>query len=64
MITVLFTIIVILNALMLLGLIYTIYKANISDFEDVRLEKIQDILILGLFIGIVAAIGLSAVIIL
>lgn len=39
MITVLFTIIVILNALMLLGLIYTIYKANISDFEDVRIEK-------------------------
>lgn len=64
MITVLFTIIVILNALMLLGLIYTIYKANISDFEDVRIEKAQDILILGLFIGIVAAIGLSAVIIL
>ena len=66
MLTITFTIIAILNALMLLALLGVIYYKNTSDNEVLiqRLEKYQDMLVLGLLIGIVAAIVLSAVIIL
>ena len=66
MLTITFTIIAILNALMLLALLGVIYYKNTSDNDILiqRLEKYQDMLVLGLLIGIVAAIVLSAVIIL
>lgn len=65
MLTITFTIIAILNAIMLLALLGVIYFKNTVDNEDLsqHLEKYQDILVLGLFIGVVAAIVLSAVII-
>ena len=63
MLTFTFITTVIINAILLLALLGVIYKRNTSDNEDIKLEKYQDILILGLFIGIVAAIVLSAVII-
>lgn len=65
MLTLTFTIIAILNAIMLLALLGVIYYKNTSDNEEViwNLEKYQDMLVLGLLIGIVAAIVLSAVII-
>lgn len=64
--TITFTIIAILNALMLLALLGVIYIKNTSDNEVLiqNLEKYQDMLVLGLLIGVVAAIVLSAVIIL
>lgn len=60
-----FTIIAILNAIILLALLGVIYFKNTTDKDDLaqQLDKYQDMLILGLFIGIVAAIVLSAVII-
>lgn len=66
MLTITFTIIAILNAIMLLALLGVIYFKNTGDNEDLtqRLEKYQDMLVLGLLIGVVAAIVLSAVIIL
>lgn len=66
MLTITFTIIAILNAIMLLALLGVIYFKNTVDNEDLsqHLEKYQDMLILGLLIGVVAAIVLSAVIIL
>lgn len=66
MLTITFTIIAILNALMLLALLGVIYYKNTSDNEVLiqRLEKYQDMLVLGLLIGVVIAIVLSAVIIL
>lgn len=63
MLTITFIIIAIINALMLLGLLGVIYYRNKSTKEDLRLEKYQDILVLGLFIGIVLCLVLSAVII-
>lgn len=65
MLTITFTIIAILNALMLLVLLGVIYIKNTSDNEALiqNLEKYQDMLVLGLLIGVVAAIVLSAVII-
>ena len=66
MLTITFTIIAILNAIMLLALLGVIYFKNTVDNEDLtqRLEQYQDMLVLGLLIGVVAAIVLSAVIIL
>lgn len=66
MLTITFTIIAILNAIMLLALLGVIYLKNTVDNADLsqRLEKYQDMLVLGLLIGVVAAIVLSAVIIL
>lgn len=66
MLTITFTIIAILNAIMLLALLGVIYFKNTVDNEDLtqRLEKYQDMLVLGLLIGVVAAIVLSSVIIL
>lgn len=63
MLTITFTIIAILNAIMLLALLGVIYFKNTVDNEDLtqRLEKYQDMLVLGLLIGVVAAIVLSAV---
>lgn len=66
MLTITFTIIAILNVIMLLALLGVIYFKNTVDNEVLiqNLEKYQDMLVLGLLIGVVAAIVLSAVIIL
>lgn len=65
MLTITFTIIAILNAVLLIALIGVIYFKNTVDNEEIaqQLEKYQDILLLGLLIGVVTAIVLSAMII-
>lgn len=65
MLTITFTIIAILNVIMLLALLGVIYFKNTVDNEDLsqRLEHYQDMLVLGLLVGVVATIVLSAVII-
>lgn len=65
MLTITFTIIAILNAVLLVALLGVIYFKNTVDNEDLaqQLEKYQDILLLGLLIGVVTAIVLSAMII-
>lgn len=65
MLTITFTIIAILNAVLLIALLGVIYFKNTVDNEEIaqQLEKYQDILLLGLLIGVVTAIVLSAMII-
>ena len=66
MITFAFVTFAIINAIMLIALLGIIYVKNTTDKDDLaqQLEKVQDGLVLGLFVGIVAIIVLSVFLIL
>lgn len=61
MLTFTFVTFAIINAIMLIALLGAIYIKNTTDRADLayKLEKYQDGLVLGLFVGIVAIIVLS-----
>lgn len=61
MLTFTFVTFAIINAIMLIALLGVIYIKNTTDKADLadKLEKYQDGLVLGLFVGIVAIIVLS-----
>lgn len=65
MITFAFVTVAIINALMLIALLGVIFYKNAAENQQIidKLEQWQDILVLGVLIGTVGAIALSAMII-